>query len=64
MPQPLSRYFIATTHNTYLEGNQFSSTASAAAISRALLEGFRVVELDCYDGPNGSAPIVTHGNSK
>jgi len=59
MSLPLSRYFICSSHNTYLAGNQFSSSATPQAIKKALLLGVRNVELDCYDGENGF-PVVTH----
>jgi len=37
-------------HNSYLEGNQLTSTAGIHTIETGLKHGCRVVELDVYDG--------------
>ncbi|XP_078385988.1 1-phosphatidylinositol 4,5-bisphosphate phosphodiesterase delta-3-like isoform X4 [Cetorhinus maximus] len=60
MTQPLSHYFISTSHNTYLMEDQLGGPSSTEAYIRALLRGCRCVELDCWEGPNGE-PIIYHG---
>ena len=60
MTQPLSNYFIASSHNTYLETYQFWGKSSSEGYRRTLLMGARCIEIDVRDGKNGS-PDVHHG---
>uniref|UniRef100_A0A1I7UI60 Phosphoinositide phospholipase C n=1 Tax=Caenorhabditis tropicalis TaxID=1561998 RepID=A0A1I7UI60_9PELO len=67
MREPINRYFIDSSHNTYCAGNQMvyaigHCSAEVEMYRQALLAGSRCVELDVWDNKDKDGePVITHG---
>lgn len=63
---PIADYFISSSHNTYLTGNQLYSNASTELYTNVLRRGCRCLEIDVWDGqekPQSSAELHGEGDS-
>ncbi|CAI5453788.1 unnamed protein product [Caenorhabditis angaria] len=67
MRDPINRYFIDSSHNTYCSGNQLvyalgKCAADVEMYRQVLLAGCRCIELDVWDNKDkDEAPVITHG---
>uniref|UniRef100_A0A915ECC4 Phosphoinositide phospholipase C n=1 Tax=Ditylenchus dipsaci TaxID=166011 RepID=A0A915ECC4_9BILA len=65
MDQPMSRYFIATSYNTYLVEDQLKGPSSVDGYISTLKRNCRFIELDLWepDEEDGDEPVIHHGGT-
>ena len=58
----INNYYISSSFNTYLIGHQHFGKSTFEGYERAIENGVRFIEIDCWDGPLRE-PIVTHAKT-
>jgi hypothetical protein len=63
MSLSFSQYHIATSHNSYLQGQQLFTCTSKTSARKILQDGARMIELDIFWEPSIKKVLVSHGRN-
>jgi hypothetical protein len=64
LSHPIPSYYISSSHNTYLTGNQLYSEASTNTYKEVLRRGCRCLEIDVWDGELKSASSMSSSDGE
>ena len=62
MDRPITDFWVDSSHNTYLQGDQLKSYSTVQMYVVALHRGCKCLELDCWDD-SGGTPVIFHGHT-
>ncbi|KAK5941458.1 hypothetical protein PMZ80_006737 [Knufia obscura] len=54
---PLCNYYISSSHNTYLSGNQLYGASTTESYTNVLLRGCRCLEIDVWNGEDETSSV-------
>jgi len=63
MDRPITDFWVDSSHNTYLQGDQLKSYSTVQMYVVALHRGCKCLELDCWDDNGTGTPVIFHGHT-